>query len=158
MKKKAFITIIAALMLVMSMIPMVSGCGNKNLPLETEGPVMDAASGNTSAVAGTWQTASMGYEDDETIQPEYYIQFTDSDINYGHMKNGAFVLDHSDKITLFEDTEAGGFRIQAESSNGTQYTYQTSKEDADLLEYYETWNEAEFPEMYRGGASLSRCK
>ena len=118
----------------------------------------DAASGSASAVTGTWQTASMGYEDDETIQPEYYVQFTDSDINYGHMKNGAFVLDHSDKIIFLENTAAGGYRIQAESSNGTQYTYQTSEEDADLLEYYETWNEAEFPEMYRAGASLSRCK
>ena len=67
-------------------------------------------------------------------------------------------MNHSDKIRLLEDTTAGGYRIQAESSNGTQYTYQTSEEDADLLEYYETWNEAEFPEMYRAGASLSRCK
>ena len=23
--------------------------------------------------------------------------------------------------------------------------------------YFETWNEADFPESYRGGASLSRC-
>ena len=118
----------------------------------------DAASGSASALTGMWQTVSMGYEADETIQPEYYVQFTDSDINYGHMKDGAFVLDHSDKIIFLEDTTAGGYRIQAESSNGTQYTYQTSEEDADLLEYYETWNETEFPEMYRAGASLSRYK
>ena len=118
----------------------------------------DAASGSASALTGTWQTVSMGYEADETIQPEYYVQFTDSDINYGHMKDGAFVLDHSDKIRLLEDTTAGGYRIQAESSNGTPYTYQTSEEDADLLEYYETWDEADFPEMYRAGASLSRCE
>ena len=27
--------------------------------------------------------------------------------------------------------------------------------DADVLEYYETWNEDDFSEMYRGGASLT---
>ena len=35
--------------------------------------------------------------------------------------------------------------------------YRTAENDPDVLEYYETWNEAEFPDMYRGGASLSRC-
>ena len=51
---------------------------------------------------------------------------------------------------------AGGVRIRALSSNEVQYTYQSCESDAGILEYYETWDEAAFPDMYRGGASLSR--
>ncbi len=47
------------------------------------------------SIPGTWQTATIGYVDGDDIQPEYYVQFTDSEINYGHMKDGAFTLDHS---------------------------------------------------------------
>ena len=47
-------------------------------------------------------------------------------------------------------------RRQAEAANGVQYTYQTCESDENILEYYETWKEEEFPDMYRGGASLSR--
>ncbi len=35
---------------------------------------------------------------------------------------------------------------------------QTSESDENVLEYYETWNEEEFPDTYSGGASLSRCE
>ncbi len=45
-----------------------------------------------------------------------------------------------------------------EKTGGIQYTYQTAEGDADILEYYETWDEENFSEMYRGGASLSRIK
>lgn len=109
------------------------------------------------SLAGTWQTASVGYELDGTMQPEYYVQFTDAEILYGHMKDGAFVVDHADKIASLEKTVAGGFIVRAESSNGVKYTYQTAESDPDVLEYYETWQEEEFSELYRGGASLSRC-
>ncbi len=61
------------------------------------------------------------------------------------------------KIILYEEKEGGHYKVQAESSNGVPYTYQTSEEDGDMLEYYETWDEEEFPDAYRGGASLSRC-
>lgn len=108
------------------------------------------------SVSGTWQTASMGIAEDGTMFPEYYVRFTDSEILYGHLKNGQFVLDHSNKIVSLEKTAAGGYRIQAESSNGGQYTYQTCESDDAVLEYYETWREEDFPEMYRGGASLHR--
>ncbi len=30
--------------------------------------------------------------------------------------------------------------------------------DANILEYYETWNEEEFSDMYSGGSSLSKCE
>ena len=98
----------------------------------------------------------MGYADDGTMSPEYHVRFTDAEIVYGHIKDGEFVSDHSDKISRLEETAAGGFKVQAESSNGVRYTYQTCESDADILEYFETWREEEFPEMYRGGASLSR--
>ena len=108
------------------------------------------------SVPGAWQTASIGYEDNGTVQPEYYVRFAGSEILYGHLKNGQFVLDHSDKISLLDTTAAGGFRVQAEASSGVRYTYQTSESDENVLEYYETWQEEHFPETYRGGASLSR--
>ena len=108
------------------------------------------------SITGTWQTASMAYEADGTMYPEYYVRFTDSEILYGHMKNGNFIPDHSDKIIRRETTASDGLKVQAEASNGVQYTYQTSASDREILEYYETWNEDDFPEMYRGGASLSR--
>ena len=110
----------------------------------------------TPSITGTWQTASMAYEADGTMYPEYFVRFTDSEILYGHMKNGDFTPDHSDKIIHLEMIASGGFKVQAEAANGVQYTYQTSANDRDILEYYETWNEGSFPEMYRGGASLSR--
>ena len=108
------------------------------------------------SIPGTWQTASVGYADNGTMSPEYTVQFTGAYIIYGHLKNGEFVPDHSDKITSFEEPAAGRYKVQASSSNGVQYTYRTSESDSTVLEYYETWNEADFSAMYRGGASLSR--
>ena len=90
------------------------------------------------------------------MQPEYYVRFAGADILYGHLKEGRFVLDHADRIVSLGEAPAGGVRVQAEASNGVPYTYQTCESDDTVLEYYETWQEAAFPEMYRGGASLSR--
>ena len=108
------------------------------------------------AIPGTWQTASVGYMDGEDMQPEYYVQFTEAEVNYGHMKDGAFALDHSDKISEIEKNADDGYKVKAESAGGIQYTYQTAEGDADILEYYESWDVEDFSEMYRGGASLSR--
>ncbi len=109
-------------------------------------------------ISGTWQTASIGYLDGEELQPEFYVQFTETEVNYGHMKDGTFTLDHSDSISEIEMTNHDHYKVKAESANGTQYTYQTAEGDADILEYYETWNEAGFPDTYRGGASLTLSK
>ena len=73
------------------------------------------------------------------------------------MKDGAFVMDHADPIAGFEQTAAGGWRVQVQGANSVHYSYQTSESDESVLEYYETWNADDFPAMYRGGASLSRC-
>ena len=108
-------------------------------------------------IPGTWQTASMGYEYNGSFQPEYYVRFTAGEIVYGHMNNEEFVPDHSDPITRLEESTAGHFKVQAESSNGVQYTYLTAESDPDVLEYYGTWKEEDFPETYSGGASLGRC-
>ena len=107
------------------------------------------------SVPGTWQTASVEYEADGTMQPEYYVRFSDTEIIYGHMKDGEFVPDHADKIICIADRAAGGYRIWAEAAAGARYTYQTAEGD-NTLECYETWDEDDFPGMYRGGASLSR--
>ncbi|MCR5469233.1 MAG: hypothetical protein K6F37_09750 [Lachnospiraceae bacterium] len=112
-----------------------------------------------SYIAGMWQTASIGYvdeDDEDSMQPDYYVQFTDTEINYGHLKGDEFVLDHSDEISTIGRTADGLYRIQAGTESGGQYTFQTSEDDPDVLEYYETWNEEVFSEVYRAGASLSR--
>ncbi len=116
-----------------------------------------AADPDTPSIPGMWQTASIGYSDAGSMQPEYYVRFAEAVILYGHLKDGQFVLDHSDKILSFGEAPAGGIRVQAEASNGVQYTYQTCESDDAVLEYYETWQEEAFPETYRGGASLSSC-
>ena len=129
-----------------------------------EGVVEGSMEGSDSAATdtlglseGLWQTTSIGYTEDdgETMQPDFYVQFTDSDIEYGHMQNDKFVLDHADKISSVETVDSG-FRVQAQSDSGVQYTYQTSEEDDTMMEYYETWNEDEFADKYSGGASLMR--
>ena len=166
MKKNAVHILIAALTLAL-LLTVLTGCGKKAGAAETAEPVSSAAPVSTTepaaesaenrpSVPGTWQTASMAYEADGTMYPEYCVQFTDTEIVYGHMKDGEFIPDHSDSISLLEETAVGRFRIQATGSNGVQYTYQTSEGDDSVLEYYETWQEEDFPDMYRGGASLSR--
>ena len=150
----------------------IVGCGSKT---EEDVTIIGGADGPTSiflaskteeeitddlapAIPGTWQTVSVGYMDGEYMQPEYYVQFTEAEVNYGHMKDGAFALDHSDKISEIEKNADDEYKIKAESAGGIQYTYQTAEGDADILEYYETWDEENFSEMYRSGASLSRIK
>ena len=184
LKAKKHIIVLSAI-LALFMLLMLGGCVKRDVASEpaepaapTEQPVGESEPGSQDgesfegtimpevsegglsdeslSITGTWQTASMQYADDGTVYPEYHVQFTDSDILYGHMKDGQFVLDHSDRIVHLEKTAAGGFIVQAEASNGTQYTYQTCESDDDILEYYETWREEDFPDMYRGGASLSR--
>ncbi len=111
-----------------------------------------------SGITGMWKTASVGYEHNGTLYPDFHVQFTDSDIVYGHLEDGKFAFDHSDRIKSLEKTEAGGFKVQGETAGGVQYTFLTSESDENVLEYYETWDEKEFPDKYRGGASLSRCE
>ena len=111
----------------------------------------------TDSIPGMWQTVSMRNEDDGTISPEYLVRFKDSEIQYGHLKDGEFVFDYSDPILFFEQTEPDLYKVKAEAVNGVKYTYRTCETDQNVLEYYETWEENDFSEMYRGGASLSRC-
>ena len=116
--------------------------------------LVSALHDSKSKLEGRWQTASMSYEDDGSMQPEYYVEFTDSEIKYGHLKDEEFVVDHVDKIEAL--LLGSKCKIQATSSTGVKYTYQTSESDENVLEYYETWNENDFSEMYRGGASLTK--
>ncbi|MBP5222550.1 MAG: hypothetical protein J6Z35_05260, partial [Lachnospiraceae bacterium] len=120
--------------------------------------VIESHAEKSLSIAGTWQTASMEYTADGEMYPEYYVRFNDSTIDYGHMKNGAFESDHSNKIVSVEEIRPGKYKVQAETADGKKYTYQTCEEDDSVLEYFETWNEDDFPTMYRGGESLSRIE
>lgn len=110
----------------------------------------------TNAVPGTWQTNSMVNAEDGSMGPTYHIQFTATEIKYGHMKDGTFVEEYSDKISHLEKTVEGKFVVQAESKNGVKYTFKTSESDADTMEYYGTWTEAEFASTYSATGSLTK--
>lgn len=155
MMRKKHISVMPVTLAAVLLLVILSGCGKSAAAPQATEPAVTGP--ELLSIPGTWQTASMGYADDGSMQPEYYVRFSDSDILYGHLKNGQFVLDHSDKIVALEETPTGGFRVQAQASNGAQYTFRTCESDDMILEYYETWREEEFAEMYRGGASLSRC-
>ena len=107
-------------------------------------------------LAGTWTTVSQGYEYYGTAQAMYYVRFDGTDIVYGHMKDGEFVPDHTDRAGLIEKAPGGGYTIKAETEDGNKYTYRSSESDMDILECYSTWNEDEFSDHYHGGSSLSR--
>ena len=109
-------------------------------------------------IPGTWQTVSIVMTDDENMEPEYYVQFTGSDVIYGHMSNGNFVQEYTDKIFASEKLASGGYMIKAMNSSGIEYTYLTSESDDTILEYYETWDEFDYADKYYGGASLSKCE
>ena len=85
------------------------------------------------------------------------MQFTDKEIQYGHLEDDKFVMDRADKITRMERTKDNGFLIQAQSESGTQYSFRTSVEDKDTLEYFKTWEEEAFDTEYYAGSSLIKC-
>ena len=149
----------------------LAGCGAGGL---TETTVIGGSDGPTSIylapkagreeaderpeefLAGTWVTASQGYEYYGIVQAEYYVRFSGTDIIYGHMKEDEFVPDHTDMASLIEPAPGGGCIVKAESENGGKYTYRSAENNRDVLDYYGTWDENDFPNQYSGGASLSR--
>lgn len=150
---------LALLMAVILLLTMLVGCGKGKepaAPAEVKSDEQQDTPEDIPALPdGIWQTASVTMDADGNMAPAYHVRFLDGSIVYGHMKDGAFAEDHRDRITSVTET-AAGVRIQAEASNGVQYSYQSCESDGDVLEYFETWNEAAFPEAYRGGASLFR--
>ena len=110
----------------------------------------------SDTIPGTWQTASMTSNAEGMAEPSRYLQFTATDIKYGQMKDGAFVEEYADKISKLEKTAAGGFIVQAESSNGVKYTFKTSETDVNTMEYYETWTESEYAEKYSASGSITK--
>ena len=115
------------------------------------------AEGDSLAIPGTWQAASIVTKDDNTMEPAYYVQFTKTEICYGHMADGQFVKEYSDKITRFDKTVDGSYLVQAESAKAGKYTFKTSESDTTVMEYYNTWEDAEFADKYIGGSSISKC-
>ena len=147
-----------------AMIIGLVGCGSTNA---TETEIIGGADGPTSTflaskeskalIPGTWETGSMGYEYYGELQPEYYVQFSDSEIIYGHMKKGEFIKDHADKITSFEELPTGGYEVRVDRADGSYYKYTTYEGDENILEYH--WTESkDGPENYSGGASLEKCE
>ena len=116
----------------------------------------ESEDGAEKFLAGTWITASQGYEYYGTPQPEYYVRFEGTDIIYGHMKDGEFVSDHTNTACFIDQLPGGGYIVKAETENGDRYTYRSAQNDMDVLNYYEGWDESEFSKKYRAGASLSR--
>ena len=114
----------------------------------------EESSSQGASIEGTWMSGSMTGEN-ENYPAEKYVQFTDSEINYGHMSDdGNFEVEYSDTITSFKEISEGIYRVQAESKDGSQYTYQTNEHDNTVLDYYGTWNEDEFHDNYSGSSSL----
>ncbi|SDB23404.1 hypothetical protein SAMN02910298_01146 [Pseudobutyrivibrio sp. YE44] len=162
MRKKIMTLLVAA------MVIGAVGCGVKEEPVDeilesdnsteiSEEVETVTSSTDSSSLSGTWQSISMTGED-KAYPAEYYVQFTDSEINYGSMTDdGKFEVDHSDKIDSMEEVSTGIYRVKAESAKGIQYIYQTSEEDPSVMEYYGTWSEDEFADTYSGGASLTKC-
>ena len=116
----------------------------------------EVGNGAEEYLAGTWTTASQGYEYYGTMQAMYYVRFDGTDIVYGHMKNGEFVTDHTNMASLIEQLPGGGYIIKAETEDGEKYSYRTAESDMNILGHYSTWNEDEFSDHYHGGSSLSR--
>lgn len=106
---------------------------------------------DTATLDGLWHSISIGED-----APRYYVQFTDEEIQYGHLEDDKFVMDRADKISRMERTKDNGFLIQAQSESGTQYSFRTSVEDKDTLEYFKTWEEEAFDTEYYAGSSLIR--
>ena len=117
----------------------------------------DSASSGFEMIPGTWQTASMASSPDGTVTPSHFIKFTEDGIEYGQMKDGAFVKEYTDKITKFDKTEGNGFIVQAESSTGVKYTYKTCATDVNTMEYYETWEESQYSEKYSASGSITKA-
>ena len=117
----------------------------------------NGASSGFEMIPGTWQTASMASSPDGTVAPSRFIKFTEDGIEYGQMKDGAFVKEYTDKISKFDKCEGDGFIVQAESSTGIKYTYKTSATDVNTMEYYETWDEAQYSEKYSASGSITKA-
>lgn len=132
--------------------------GDSVKPEESKSEESKSENKGEASLSGTWQTASITTQADGTMAPEFYVQFTDTEIVYGHMKDGVFEKDHADKITLQNKT-ANGFMIQAESANKTlKYTFKTSDSDPNVLEYFEAWEESAFDSTYSASGSLTKCE
>lgn len=103
----------------------------------------------------TWQTNSIVTEG-ETAGPEYYVKFhigEKAEAEYGAFNNNEFTPDHSAKIVSAHKNDSGNYVINMASEEG-KYSYLWC---GDYIEYYETWDESEFADMYRGGASLTKA-
>ena len=152
--------------LILIVLCLLCACGNKNItsaspvPSPTGVPAQPTAAAEDdgieipAALIGVWRTASFGYEYYGEEQPEFFVRFIDSQIQYGHTDNGTFVMEYADDIDSIQEIDDGIYRIQSKEHGGREYTYQTAGDDDSILEYYSTWNEREFADHYSASSSL----
>ena len=106
-------------------------------------------------LSATWQTNSIVTEG-ENAGPEYYVKFhigEKAEAEYGAYNNDEFTQEHSAKIVSAHKNDSGNYVINM-ASEEEKYSYLWC---GDYIEYYETWEESEFADMYRGGASLTKA-
>jgi hypothetical protein len=108
------------------------------------------------SLEGMWVTASMVPDADGEVAPEWHVEFAGDVINYGHLKDEEFAVDHSDEVECQTADSEGNVMVQAVTADGIQYTYKISASDKDVLEYYESWNEDDFDSTYSASGSLTR--
>ena len=81
--------------------------GPTSIYLAPEVEKEEAKDGADEFLAGTWTTASQGYEYYGISQAMYYVRFDGTNIIYGHYKEQEFVPDHTDKAILIEPGPEG---------------------------------------------------
>ncbi|SDB45229.1 hypothetical protein SAMN02910298_02264 [Pseudobutyrivibrio sp. YE44] len=176
MKKRMLV-----LMMTMAMSASIIGCGansvsesevsnlNENTTTEnstdadstaTDNKAEDnsASSQESSSIEGIWGSNSISGEN-ENFPATYYVQFTDSTVDYGHMTDdGNFEIENSYKISSITEISSGIYRVQAETEDGHHFTYQTNEDDNTIMDYFSTWEESEFDDNYSASESLSKCQ
>ena len=161
MKKRIMI-----FMLTMAIGASIIGCGasSDNTASETaisstQEPSSETSSepsSETSSIEGIWGSNSISGENDN-FPATYYVQFTDSTIDYGHMTNsGKFEVDFSNKISAIIEVSPGVFCVQAKTDDGRPYTYQTNEDDHSIMDYYSTWDKNEYDSNYSASDSISK--
>lgn len=147
-------------MLTMAIGTSIIGCGanSDNTASETAISSTQEPSTEPSSIEGIWGSNSISGENDN-FPATYYVQFTDSTIDYGHMTNsGEFEVDFSNKISAIIEVSPGVFCVQAKTDDGRPYTYQTNEDDHSIMDYYSTWDKNEYDSNYSASDSISKLK
>ena len=111
----------------------------------------DAGKASVADLRGKWYSNSM-----DEYGPVFYVKFTKKYAKYYYYNqdSGKYVLKDKGRINSAKKY-GSGYWIKVKSGNN-KYSYRTSDGDADILEYYGTWNKDNMSDTYSGSSSLSR--